>query len=93
MHIVVTFDLCPSPVSPKTYCLWQGSSNRGGEQLYSRVFFFWGGGGGCLSGGGRGEGGPGGSPPPPKYMNHIHQELQKCTTLTHSFSIYICHNV
>ena len=36
--------------------------------------------------GSRGGGGVvrGGSPRPPAGMNHIDQELQKCTTLTHS---------
>ena len=51
----------------------------------------------CLSGGGRGGGGPGeggrgsrGEPPPlPAEMNHIHQELQKCTTLTHSAYTFV----
>ena len=32
---------------------------------------------------GREGGGPGGSPPPPAEMNHIHQEMQQCTTLMH----------
>ena len=54
-----------------------------------------GGGGRCLSGGGRGGGGGGevvqggGSPPPPARMNHIDQELQKCTTLTHSVYTFV----
>ena len=38
--------------------------------------------GGSGSRGGR-EGSRGGEPPP-AGMNHIDQELQKCTTLTHS---------
>ena len=44
-----------------------------------------------LIGGGRGGGGPGeggrgskGGSPPRAGMNHIDQELQKCTTVTHS---------
>ena len=43
-------------------------------------------------GGGGGGGSPGGSPPPPPpsaKMNHIHQELQKCTTLTHSAYTFV----
>ena len=47
----------------------------------------------CVSGGGRGSRGggggiQGGAPPPPAEMNHIHQEVQKCTTLTHSASTF-----
>ena len=38
-----------------------------------------------VSGGG---GGPGGDPPP-AGMNHINQELQKCTTLTHSAYTFV----
>ena len=42
-------------------------------------------GGRCLSGGGGGV-----QPPPsPAKMNHIHQELQKCTPLTHSAYTFV----
>ena len=41
----------------------------------------------------RGEGGRGsrggGLPPPPAGLNHIDQELQKCTTLTHSVYTFV----
>ena len=41
----------------------------------------------------RGEGGRGsrggGEPPPPAGMNHMDQELQKCTTLTHSVYTFV----
>ena len=41
----------------------------------------------------RGEGGRGsrggGEPPPPAGLNHIDQELQKCTTLTHSVYTFV----
>ena len=47
-----------------------------------------GGGGGALlerrGEGGRGEGGS-----PPAKMNHIQQELQKCTTLTHLVNTFV----
>ena len=42
----------------------------------------------CLSGGGPGDGWRG-STPPPAGMNHIGQELQKCTTLTHSAYTFV----
>ena len=37
----------------------------------------------------RGGGGPGGGDPPRAGMNHINQELQKCTTLTHSAYTFV----
>ena len=50
----------------------------------------------CLSGGGRGEGGEGArgggggvQGEPPAELNHIHLELQKCTTLTHSAYTFV----
>ena len=51
------------------------------------------GGGGVVQGGGEGVQGGGGELPrhPPAGLNHINQELQKCTTWTHS--LYMCHNV
>ena len=33
--------------------------------------------------------GGGAAPPPPAGMNHIDQELQKCTTLTHSVYTFV----
>ena len=72
----------PSPLHPKIRIQAHQQMQRGKG----------GGAGRCLRGGERGGGGPGeggrgsrgeGSPPPAE-VNHIHQELQKCTTLTHS---------
>ena len=52
-----------------------------------------GGGGGEGEGGrgsrGEGEGVQGGRPPPLAGMNHIDQELQKCTTLTQSVYTFV----
>ena len=38
---------------------------------------------------GGGEGVQGGAPPPRAELNHIHLELQKCTTLTHSAYTFV----
>ena len=64
---------------------WPGPSRggRGGRALLER-----------RGEGGRGSRGgvvQGGEPPPPPLagMNHIDQELQKCTTLTHSVYTFV----
>ena len=62
------------PAPPPPRVLLQRRGEGGGGE----------GGGGEGGGGSRGEGSP-----PPAEMNHIHQELQKCTTLTHSAYIFV----